>query len=90
MKTRAGKTVYPNGPMHAKYRADDCRFNGDDRLHTFSRRGGYIRFAGGSGRDMARKSLREALYDAMFPKLRERKAQKAREERKAKNRRRVM
>ena len=86
MTTRAGKTVYPNGPMHAKYSEDDCR-NNADRLHTFSRFGGYIRFAGGSGRDMKRKSLRKALYDAMFPKLRERKAQRNREERKARKRR---
>ena len=87
MTTRAGKTVYPDGPMRKKYSKDDCRFNSEARRHTFSRFGGYIRFAGGSGRNEARKSLRQALYEAMFPKIRERKQQKARSERKARQRR---
>jgi hypothetical protein len=81
LKTKAGKIVYPDGPMRPKYSKNDCRFNSEERRHTFSRFGGYVMFASGMGRAQVRKSLREALYEALFPKIRDRRQVKARMER---------
>ena len=83
MTTRVGKTVYPNGPLHAKYGSTDCRFNDKKRRNTFSRYGGWVDVVKGVSRWRRRKEEKIALLEAMFPKLRERRAQKTREARKA-------
>ncbi len=59
MTTRAGKLIYPRGPLHSKYAHDDCRYQ--DHPHPFSRRGGYLHVNHGkTTRAQRRQAIKEA------------------------------